>query len=67
MLMHHRQLFPCSVCNCYTSNEQRKVPMRALAGMVSAQLLHIADELEQAENNRVKGAQQADEAQLDRN
>jgi len=53
MLMHHHDLYPLHVKNRYTNSEQKKVPMKPFAGMLSGQLLYMAEELENAERVRL--------------
>ena len=54
LLMHHHGLFPALVRNRYTTTESRKVPIKAFAGILSGQLLHIAGELESIESVRLR-------------
>ena len=54
MLMHHHNLYDIDVKNRYTTCEQRKVPIKPFAGMLSGQLLHMATQLEVAEDARLK-------------
>ena len=52
MLMNHHNLFPYFVSNRYSVTNQRKVPMKAYAGILSGQLIELAKKMEEEEVER---------------
>ena len=52
MLMNHHDLFPAFVVNRYAVTNQRKVPMKAYAGILGGQLIELADRMEREEEER---------------
>ena len=52
LLMNHHNLFPLSVRNRYTSSDDRKIPIKSYAGMLSGQLIQMAEDMESIEKLR---------------